>query len=91
MKKIFTLAAVAAVALSFSLTSCTKSAEDYVAKQKELTEQIAKEEDATKKEELQKELDELNTEVDNKCKEDKEFAEAYAKALVAEVAAEVAE
>lgn len=79
MKKIFTLAAVAAVALSFSLTSCSKSAEDYVAKKKELTEQITKEEDATKKEELQKELDELNKEVENKCKEDKEFAEAYAK------------
>lgn len=81
MKKIFTLVAIAAFALSFSLTSCSKSAEDYAKEKYDLKEKLKNEEDKDKKAELEKQYDELMDEIHKKRKEDPEFDKAYEEAL----------
>lgn len=84
MKKIFTLAAVAAVALSFSLTSCTKSAEDYAKEVAQLNKDLVEATqngDLAKAKEIKDKINEISQELKDKA-DDKEFMEAYNKAYV---------
>jgi len=90
MKKFFTLAAIAAVVASMSLTACGPSSpEDFAKKQVELENEAAqakKDGDEDKFKEIQDEAKELQKELDAKCKEDPEFKAAYYKAYAAEKA-----
>lgn len=90
MKKFFSLAAIAAVVASMTLTACgPSSAEDYIAKAKELENEYneaVKAGDEAKAKELQEEGQKLAEEVQKKCAEDPEFAAAFAKAAAGEVA-----
>lgn len=87
MKKFFTLAAIAAVVASVSLTSCSKSAEDYVKEGMELDKQLVEAQkagDEAKVKEITEKIDALKKEIDEKCKDEnfkKEFDEAVKKAL----------
>ena len=82
MKKIFTLAAIAAVACSFALTSCTKTPEDYAKELVSLNKELAeakKSGDKEKVKEITEELDQLSKEINAK-ENDKEFMDAFHKA-----------
>ncbi len=74
MKKLFILAAVV---VALGLTSCSKSAKDYINEQKELTEQLQQataDGDTAKADEITKKMEELGKEVEKRMKEDPEFA-----------------
>lgn len=92
MKKFFSLAAIAAVVASMTLTACGPSSpEDYVNKQKELTQEYleaVKAGDEAKVKELQEEAEALQKEIDEKCK-DEQFKKEYDE-LAAKAAAELA-
>lgn len=84
MKKLFTLAAIAAVALSFSLTSCSKSAEDYAKEVAQLNKDLVEATqngDLAKAKEIKDKINEISQELKDKA-DDKEFMEAYNKAYV---------
>lgn len=90
MKKIFSFAAIAAVALSFSLSSCAKSAEDYVKEmaklENEYNEAVESNDDA-KAAEIKEKQEALDKEVKEKCQKDPEFQKEL-KAAAAQAAAE---
>lgn len=91
MKKFFSLAAIAAVVASMTLTACGPSSpEDYAKKVAELNKELKAAEEAgdqAKVDEINKEAEELAKELEEKCK-DAEFKAAFEKAAVAEDTAE---
>lgn len=84
MKKLFTLAAIASVIASMSLTACGPSSpEDFAEKKVEMEKeamQAKKDGDTEKFKELEEESKELQKELDEKLK-DPEFKKAYYEAL----------